>query len=148
MTDTGRPDYLVPLKPGEELIFEKIGTDMDKLREKIEEAIAGKTQTCNGITMTFSTPEETLVELLKQALDALPRWVSVEDELPENKVNILLYREREEFCLPGFRDENGSFFALTADIGLSWHSGVTHWMPLPTSPTKAPQPLSQPQADE
>jgi hypothetical protein len=98
--------------------------------DKLLQEIDGYTAPGAGVEINIETTQK-LVGLLQRARDRLgdlPHWVSVEDKLPEKYCHVQLYREREDFSLPGFYDGE-NFFALTADIGKSWHSGVTHWSP-------------------
>lgn len=64
-----------------------------------------------------------------------PEWISVEDRLPENKVNCIVYY-KHAYC------DNDGYWA----IGVSFYDGnefqiglaykVTHWMYLPSPPKK------------
>jgi len=62
-----------------------------------------------------------------------PEWISVEDRLPENRVNCIVYY-KHAYC------DNDGYWA----IGVSFYDGnefqiglaykVTHWMPIPAPP--------------
>lgn len=56
-------------------------------------------------------------------------WISVEDRLPESEGNYITYEKNKpysgtDFCVCWFSKRFGFDF-----------SGVTHWMPLPESPS-------------
>ena len=79
--------------------------------------------------------EEVGLDALAMAISALEKtkWISVEDRLPEEKVNCIVHY-RHAYC------DNDGYFA----IGFCYHDGekfqfdpaykVTHWMPLPKPP--------------
>lgn len=64
------------------------------------------------------------------AADALearaPRWISVEDDLPEKDTEVMVY-------------DKGGLFGTAYYDRVGWHSSntcyrITHWMPLPKLP--------------
>ena len=71
---------------------------------------------------------------IKQLEAAQPKWISVEERLPEEFHPVLVYMPNEA-PLPtvheGYRRRNGRWWA-------AWYAreleGVTHWMPLPEPP--------------
>ena len=83
---------------------------------------------------------ENLTDKLNATNDALPRWISVEERLPEDDANVLVYAidNNENSCiamtsythnLHGFHIEGWSspwqyFF---------YEHTITHWMPLPST---------------
>jgi hypothetical protein len=82
------------------------------------------------------------------------RWISVEEQLPEVHVTVLVYlpdefdsevclqlgsRAPEDSLLPGLRAEPGPQWGWTVRVERDGfeapaHSRVTHWMPLPEPP--------------
>ncbi len=67
-------------------------------------------------------------------VDGEPKWVSVEDALPEHCWNVLLWDRYE--CVLGklynlIPKEKTAVFVTDNDDALS---GITHWMPLPKQP--------------
>lgn len=72
------------------------------------------------------------------AVDAGPKWISVEDELPKPFTDVLVYR-RSVCGMGGYMSIEhmtlgyGDYILWMNDIS-SWKSKVTHWMPLPEPP--------------
>ena len=75
-----------------------------------------------------------LLDELTTIRKQLPRWISVEDELPESGERVLIMFE------PFEDDENISIGWLTKsgfdcyDDSVYFFRSVTHWMPLPAPP--------------
>lgn len=67
------------------------------------------------------------------AVDAMPRWISVEERLPEPKEDVALYIRYGDvsFIRTGWRMGNGQF--ICPNDSLSGYE-VTHWMPIPQPP--------------
>lgn len=67
------------------------------------------------------------------AVEAMPRWISVEEKLPEHKEDVALYIRCGDvsFIRTGWRMGNGQF--ICPNDSLSGYE-VTHWMPLPEPP--------------
>ena len=67
------------------------------------------------------------------AVDAMPRWISVEEKLPEPKEVVALYIRCGDvsFIRTGWRMGNGLF--ICPNDSLSGYE-VTHWMPIPQPP--------------
>lgn len=66
------------------------------------------------------------------AVDAMPRWISVEERLPEAHKNVLVYVTNPIGWWNveiDWMDEQG--WVCSADS--EWHT-ITHWMPLPEPP--------------
>ena len=93
----------------------KVMTNIEVIREGIKTAIA-----------IIETQEDVKsVDMLEHANDNAPRWISVNDIVPDKDSEVLV-------C-----DKNG-----VIDIGFyngTWHScntpyRITHWMPLPAAP--------------
>ncbi len=116
-------------KPDCEL-FAKAADAIEELQKKVafEEALAecweGHAEGCRA--------------RFQKLLDAYPKWISVEERLPENG-RVLCVRKSEAF--PGQR----YVYILTADHGefrdgaiFTADGNVTHWMPLPEPPKEEP----------
>ena len=66
------------------------------------------------------------------AVDAMPRWIPVEERLPEDGKNVIVFVRScadwwtmdIDWCVNGH-------WVINADD--EWHN-ITHWMPLPTPP--------------
>lgn len=67
------------------------------------------------------------------AVDAMPRWISVEERLPEPKEDVALYIRCGDvsFIRTGWRMGNGQF--ICPNDSLSGYE-VTHWMLMPEPP--------------
>jgi len=67
-----------------------------------------------------------------------PRWISVEDELPERDEDVLILTPQNLVHIAAYKYRNWQtkvhVFASGID-GYSWNN-VTHWMPLPAPPKK------------
>ena len=78
---------------------------------------------------------ENLTDKLNATNDALPRWISVEERLPEDSVKVLVYdalnlQERVMYAYAdgSWWDERDRFYCNVED------GDITHWMPLPEPP--------------
>ena len=74
-----------------------------------------------------------MLALVDDAVDAMPRWISVEERLPEPKEDVALYIRCGDvsFIRTGWRMGNGQF--ICPNDSLSGYE-VTHWMPIPQPP--------------
>ena len=63
----------------------------------------------------------------------MSEWISVEDRLPEDNVEVMVNRKDNGFWWGVISKANGLFFVR---FGNDWMdvSDVTHWMPLPSAP--------------
>ncbi len=102
--------------------------DADKLIE-----LYANTLDCNIDNCHVSIP------VIRQNILDMPtvnpyEWISVEDRLPKQKVNCIVYYKHaycdDEYWAIGVSFYDGNEF----HIGLAYK--VTHWMPLPTPPTE------------
>lgn len=61
-------------------------------------------------------------------------WVSVEDRLPENNDNVLIYANKtgEKIEIAFYNDDDKEWQGLNS----FWLPYVTHWQPLPSPPLK------------
>ena len=67
--------------------------------------------------------------------DSHPHWISVEDELPEEHTDVLLY-DRQENMFVGYRHEMEFSSLIGDDLEIDHNGTITHWMPLPEPPKK------------
>ena len=72
-------------------------------------------------------------KMVKQLEARVPRWISVEERLPEPKEDVALYIRCGDvsFIRTGWRMGNGQF--ICPNDSLSGYE-VTHWMPLSEPP--------------
>ena len=76
--------------------------------------------------------------LARVAKEAVPQWISVEDEMPKPYVDVLVYGithtygREHTFMKESYYcgDDDGYFFCEDTD------TSVTHWMPLPPPPIR------------
>ena len=67
------------------------------------------------------------------AVDAMPKWISVEDRLPEDDQDVLVCVNKNTidtgYCSFGYDPSVRNWYAYA-----SVSNNVTHWMPLPEPP--------------
>ena len=128
-----------------ELIFDSLCRHIDKsckLAENIADDLIS-----NGVTVQENV--EISDELLKQlknapitickeepSIEVVQEWISVNDRLPEEKVNCIVYYkhaycDNDDYWAIGICFYNGEKFQM------DWSYKVTHWMPLPKPPKGA-----------
>lgn len=76
-----------------------------------------------------------LLQKAKQFEAKVPRWISVEERLPEYCVHVLAYRRHRHSPEDGFREIR--IILRSEEYGMADrtnHYEVTHWMPLPEPP--------------
>ena len=85
--------------------------------------------------MGFDDDLKYVLDLIEKAPTLTPpnEWVSVEDELPENNTQVLMWSARWKIA------EAGSYynqhFWVYSEIGDGYIAdNITHWMPLPNPP--------------
>ena len=86
-----------------------------------------------------------LMEDLFEAADAIeelskPKWISVEERLPEVGKCVLTISKFGHCFDRTLREHNGGVLLFAPD-GLAPGKDVTHWMPLPEPPKEAPHEL-------
>lgn len=72
-------------------------------------------------------------KMAKKILSSFPQWISVEDRLP--KGNVIVIDAYGEINV-AFYGESIEGFWLSCDGTSEIIADVTHWMPLPETPTK------------
>ena len=79
----------------------------------------------------------TLKELL-QAADQLkaraPRWISVEERLPEDQRDILTVNGHGLIRIMGLYHKHGDKWSWVHDERIKHYNDITHWMPMPEPP--------------
>ena len=68
------------------------------------------------------------------ALREQPRWISVEERLPEKYTIVLCYKDGQRRLGYYIGAEYGKGVAAFRHPKDQWAFGVTHWMPLPEPP--------------
>lgn len=72
-------------------------------------------------------------ELAKQVESAQPKWISVEEKLPEESVEVLMLFKHN--MAAGWYGGEGDWYSNTDDgFYASCDGEPTHWMPLPEPP--------------
>lgn len=75
-------------------------------------------------------------DYLKEHFEQKPKWISVEERLPEYGKYVLVADERNRFIGLFSLEKTEENYVFWRDMG-SWTMDViaiTHWMPLPTPP--------------
>ena len=102
----------------------------------------GKRYVCENRPRVLSCPDH---DKYKEYLSQLDEWVSVEDRLPDEKDNVLIYIQHDEIPIIGYKVEKGWRVFVSDDIQVmgdayldndideQWCK-VTHWQPLPQPP--------------
>lgn len=79
-----------------------------------------------------------MLSLVDDAVAAGPRWISVEERLPENKQIVIGYTPCDGYMFVGYyREEKNwkQWYIVTAMRSTKYMTKkVTHWMPLPEAP--------------
>lgn len=81
-------------------------------------------------------PKKVLVEHYIKVPEK-PKWISVEERLPEKSVPVLAYKDgRIWYCERNWKSGcwESLSFAATKEYGMYWSKGPTYWMPLPEAP--------------
>lgn len=88
---------------------------------------------------TGSTPSniflrDQYIEWLDESPEGSEAWVSVEDRLPENNDNVLVFANKtgEQIDVAFYDDESKEWAGLNS----YWITKITHWQPLPQPPIK------------
>lgn len=87
------------------------------------------------------TPQTVAIvtEVIKWARDQQPKWISVNDSLPEKGINVLCMRNSHMIVARLTKEyDRPDWYALN-----NWIHGVTHWMPLPEGPSNSPKPTTR-----
>ncbi len=71
---------------------------------------------------------EKMGEQIKELESQIPRWIPVEERLPENWVGVIVYSEEMGVLNNGWTVD-GKWFDQTTIL-----DDITHWMPLPEGP--------------
>lgn len=66
-----------------------------------------------------------------KALDAMPKWISVDERLPEDGQRVVAICENGMAGIMDYKDDGTPF---AARIFGCYFSNITHWMPLPEPP--------------
>lgn len=68
------------------------------------------------------------------AVDAMPRWISVEERLPEDQKNILTVNGHREIRVMALWHKHGDSWTWILNERFRHFNDITHWMPLPEPP--------------
>ena len=67
------------------------------------------------------------------AVDTMPRWISVEERMPENEVSVIAFCTEDNHAWYAFR-RGGLWWRPGDRVSIKIFGTVTHWMPLPEPP--------------
>ena len=95
-------------------------------------------ENCDCATCDYFVDEDEYVSACKLAIAALreqPRWISVEERLPEESGRYIVLRKSGD-CLDCQYEKDRDNWGVLIDmgeVGAIWvdYNGVTHWMPMP-----------------
>lgn len=97
--------------------------------EEIEKFAANLLRREGGLV--GGTINDILVEIAKWARDQQPKWISVNESLPENGVEVLCVMKYGPMKIARLTNEYGRPDWYYGD---RWINGVMYWMPLPEVP--------------
>jgi hypothetical protein len=66
--------------------------------------------------------------------ELLPRWISVEERLPNEGEPVLWHGPADTFCHAVVGKRDGDSIDWGSDLNMDIARSVTHWMPLPEPP--------------
>ena len=79
-----------------------------------------------------SEPESDALAYIQQLESAQPKWISVEERLPEENIDALILFKHN--MAVGCYDGEGEWYVYTDDGFYAYSDGTpTHWMPLPST---------------
>lgn len=120
---------------------------MSKTPEELAEeyALFGKSDVPNSVFKSQKIAEQKF-DFLAGYKAAAPQWISVKDRLPNSDEQVLVFgrgtHELDNRVQPAIRNKNTAEGWAGYDI-IDWGGetddlvNVTHWMPLPQSPTES-----------
>ena len=68
------------------------------------------------------------------AVASMPRWISVEERLPEDQKNILTVNGHREIRVMALWHKHGDSWTWILNERFRHFNDITHWMPLPEPP--------------
>lgn len=83
----------------------------------------------NRIHRQLTETGSNLVDIIHALAEQTPKWISVEDRLPEDDQDVLI-------CVRGQTIDTGYYYHEYWVAYACMSSDVTHWMPLPELPDK------------
>jgi hypothetical protein len=86
------------------------------------------------VNVLFEDSADIIQSLSKQLESAQPKWISVEERLPEPFVSVIVHMPQERPCPTvheGYRTKDGNWYSAHF---VREFNEVTHWMPLPEPP--------------
>ena len=93
----------------------------------------------DGSVIWYKAQARQLWDFWQAKAQAVPEWISAEDELPKRNLNVLLNlvvrkNGKPIKCIGFYSIEPGEESCFVLDDNFTVLKGVTHWMPLPDSP--------------
>ena len=86
---------------------------------------------CRATSPAEDTREEAYKAAHRRFEAAQPKWISVEERLPEPDKNVLTLKNRKRVRI-GYYSEDCEEWVINDMI--AYDEDITHWMPLPTVP--------------
>lgn len=78
----------------------------------------------------------TIISAMEEyAKECMPKWISVETELPKYGRNVLVFT-KSKTCIVCYLDEDSGWIVSSVRASNDPVFFITHWQPLPLSPTE------------
>jgi len=104
--------------------------ELGKVLEKENATIKAQNAELQELGDTMSEGFDKVTDECMGLRAQVPRWRSVEDELPEEGVHVLAHELGDTFLAWYGDDGDGLWYLPDGDYGFT----LSHWMPLPTPP--------------
>lgn len=72
--------------------------------------------------------------LIQQLEAQVPKWISVEERLPEDQRSVLTVNGHGEIRIMGLWSKRGDAWTWVHNDRMMHYNDITHWMPLPEPP--------------
>lgn len=108
-----------------------------KTKEDLAKVVIGIGYWEHMMTLPYEQSLGMINEMFNKAFKAgyeagQPKWVSVEERLPQDNVEVLVYSSLGDDIQFGVWEEG--VFRSIHDHLIGLNLGITHWMPIPTLP--------------
>ena len=80
------------------------------------------------------TMHQDTLALIQQLEAQVPKWISVEERLPEDQRSVLTVNGHGEIRIMGLWSKRGDEWTWVHNDRMMHYNDITHWMPLPEPP--------------